>query len=411
MDFVCVIDESGSMEEGECMGLVQRTLISIVELMRDSDRLCIIGFSDFAVRKCPLLCCSFEGKKTLKERIKELSPRDNTNIVAGLKMALDVLTQRRVKNSSTAILLFTDGKNNIGDNALEECLDALEENQIEGLSVYCFGYGENLDVYMLEEVARKGNGVFSHINSPDDIQKSFALSFGELTSVVARDIQVEINTLPCKMSCTLGKIYSKDGSENFHLIDIIANQRKELIFFLVPPYLDLKASTQLAVARATIKYVANDGTSASQEVPLNVKFVKWTEFKPPKDREVFANWYRVKGGDALREARELANGRDLQAADNRLASAIDDLSSGGYATCQMVANVLNDLETARALVQSDTTWQRGGDAHFASISYSHLSQTASIIATQYASRQQEETVGRMAASKHSLYAFRQHEDS
>jgi hypothetical protein len=113
----------------------------------------------------------------------------------------------------------------------------------------------------------------------------------------------------------------------------------------------------------------------------------------------------------------MANGGYFQAADSRLCLAIDDLSSGGYAKYQMVADVLKDLEAARALVQSNATWKRGGDAHFASISYSHLSQTASIIASQYASRQQEETVERMGAQTYSLltaaslHAYRQHDES
>jgi len=393
-DFVCVIDESASMQNS-CMDLVKSTLFRLVEQLRDSDRLCIIGFSDEASRKCPLLCCSEEGKNTLKEKIATLTPQENTNIAAGLKMALETLTQRRVKNTSAAIFLFTDGRNNIGGNPEDECSEALLQLPVERLSVHCLGYGNDLDTPLLEEIANKGNGAFFHVTSPEDISKTFAYIFGGLTSVVARNITVEIQAKDGKVPCMIDKVYSKDGSSTFHLSDISANQRKDLIFFLKPSCIDLQTSTQFPVVLSTVTYFTTDGTESHQEPSLSVKFVKWTDIAPPQDSEVFSNWYRVKGGAALREARELANAGDFQAADQRLAYAIEDLDSGRYADCPMVASVLKDLKNAREKVRSEATWKQGGEAHFASISYSHQSQIASAFAPQYASEQQKESVERM----------------
>lgn len=395
IDLICVIDESGSMG-GELMDLMKHTLSCLVDQLGDTDRLCIIGFSDIAERKCPLICCTEKGKEMLKACIITLEALDNTNIAAGLQVALEVLSQRRVRNSSAAILLFTDGKDNISSNTAEACISALDQQKVQKLSVHCFGYGVDLDAYLLEQIAGHGGGVFTHVNSLEDIPKAFAYTFGGLTSVIARNIHVEVVAKPGKVPCAIEKMYSKDGLSSFNLPDISAGQRKDLIFFIKPPVMELRAPTQLTVAEALISYVANDGTESTKEVALSMKFIKWSDARSPMDKEVFTNWYRVKGADSLRVARELANSKQYQKADQRLEQAIDDLESSGYATCPMVADVLKDLEAAKALVQSDTTWERGGgDAHFASVSYSHMTQTASVIASRYASVQQEQVAGKM----------------
>jgi Mg-chelatase subunit ChlD len=47
IDLVCVIDISGSMR-GEKIDLVRKTLISLLEIINEHDRLCLIKFDDKA---------------------------------------------------------------------------------------------------------------------------------------------------------------------------------------------------------------------------------------------------------------------------------------------------------------------------------------------------------------------------
>ena len=387
IDIVCAIDESGSME-GDRLSLVQHTLMSIIDKLHPNDRLSIISFSDSAEMKCPLLCCDYEGKQTLKGCVSSFTPLDNTNIAAGFKLSLEVLSQRRVKNHSCAVFLFTDGKNNIGVNPAQDCIAALETLEIESLTVNCFGYGDDLDTQLLEEIANRGNGVFTHIQSVDDISSAFIYEFDRISTIVARNIHVQITALPCKVPCTIDKIYSKDGSCSFTLLDISLNQRKDLVFLLKSPRMEIKSSLQCSAAEATVSYTANDGTEVCKDIRLNMKFVKWTEQKSSRDPEVYVNWYRVKGGRALQSARKMADKGEFQEALLRLEYAIEDLNAGGCADFPMVNKVLGDLYSAKEYVQDQTTWERGGAPHFASISYSHQSQIASIRTGQYASNQQ-----------------------
>lgn len=53
IDLVCVIDNSGSME-GEKIENVKKTLVSLLDLMGEDDRICLILFNSDATRLCHL---------------------------------------------------------------------------------------------------------------------------------------------------------------------------------------------------------------------------------------------------------------------------------------------------------------------------------------------------------------------
>lgn len=61
IDLICVVDRSGSME-GEKIQLVRDTLIYLLELMGDNDRLCVIDFDDHATRLTHLARTTPENK-------------------------------------------------------------------------------------------------------------------------------------------------------------------------------------------------------------------------------------------------------------------------------------------------------------------------------------------------------------
>lgn len=53
IDLICVIDNSGSMQ-GEKIENVKKTLVSLLDLMGEDDRICLILFNSGASRLCHL---------------------------------------------------------------------------------------------------------------------------------------------------------------------------------------------------------------------------------------------------------------------------------------------------------------------------------------------------------------------
>lgn len=61
IDFVCVIDHSGSMG-GSKIELVRSTLKQLLEILNEKDRLCLVQFDSSSERLTPLICVS-EGNR------------------------------------------------------------------------------------------------------------------------------------------------------------------------------------------------------------------------------------------------------------------------------------------------------------------------------------------------------------
>jgi Ca-activated chloride channel family protein len=389
MDLMCVIDKSNSMK-GRPIELVQRSLMGLFTRLCERDRVSIVVFNDKAERKCPLILCTEEGKARLQNIIQAITCEGNTSIARGFIMGLEVLKRRQSPNQSVSVWLFSDGKNNRDGDPTVSCMSALQECNFTKFSVFTFGYRKSLDAKLLEALAERGNGQFHYITEEVQIGQVFAYTMGSVTSVVARDVRVTISIVSgCKVLCDILKVYSKDCSNMYVLPDIHANEQKELIFLLKPHYLQLLKNLDTPAVQVILTYTDNEGTEATSSANMNVKFFTM-EAHPvgTQDAVVFRHWFRVRGADYLREARDLATRSRFEEANQLLANGIEALRASGYVEVPLVQSVLKDMIQAKELVKSNVTWEHGGEAHFASISYSHFSQSATALTAQYASVQQ-----------------------
>lgn len=86
-DLICVIDTSGSMA-GTKIELVIDTLLYLLQLLNEYDRLCLITFNTTAERLCPLKTVTITNKPHLAGLIKSMFVGGGTNIMEGMNLAL-----------------------------------------------------------------------------------------------------------------------------------------------------------------------------------------------------------------------------------------------------------------------------------------------------------------------------------
>jgi Mg-chelatase subunit ChlD len=86
VDLICVIDISGSME-GEKLALVRKTLLSLLTMMGDQDRLCLIQFDNNAEVLVPLKRVGSHNVELMKRMVNSLEARGGTNIANGVDLA------------------------------------------------------------------------------------------------------------------------------------------------------------------------------------------------------------------------------------------------------------------------------------------------------------------------------------
>lgn len=106
-----MVDKSGSMM-GEKINLLKDTLHQILEVLNENDRLCIVEFESTAKGVVPLKRVTQNNLDTFKKGINSINAGGGTSIESGMRIACQVLNQRKFKNQVASIFLLTDGLDN-----------------------------------------------------------------------------------------------------------------------------------------------------------------------------------------------------------------------------------------------------------------------------------------------------------
>ena len=148
---VCaVIDRSGSMQttgrstNGNKMDYVKRSMYKMIDHMTEDDSLALVFF-DHTVENVDFRKMNSANKEVMRQAIAKVQPRGNTDIGAALRKAGELFAQYEggVK-SVERVMLLTDGVANIGAECPEQFAPIVSGLR-RGVSVSCFGYGEDFN--------------------------------------------------------------------------------------------------------------------------------------------------------------------------------------------------------------------------------------------------------------------------
>jgi Mg-chelatase subunit ChlD len=243
IDLVCVIDISDSMS-GEKIALVRQTLMSLLEVLSERDRLCLVQFDDRAERLTPLLRNSKQNFEVFAQKINGLDSRGGTSIADGMQLAFRVLKDRKYSNPVSSIFLLTDGLDNGADKRVQEhmiSLGLLSTN----FTIQCFGFGRDHDEDLLNNISNIKDGSFYFIDKLDTVDECFASALGGLMSVVALDVNIYVTNTALKpfenikIKKTFGKMWVQKGTTSGHMIGLLhllaGNEKGFLLEMEIPP--------------------------------------------------------------------------------------------------------------------------------------------------------------------------------
>ncbi|MCR9246663.1 MAG: VWA domain-containing protein [bacterium] len=189
LNLALVIDCSGSMEEAGKMVQVKRALTAFAERLRPDDCVTLVTYSSEARVQQP-------GRRVadgcwLRDAIAELEPGGATNLHAGLMLALREVATRARGDSSNRVLLLTDGIANRGETDAERILTDAAAFTREDIDLSTIGVGRDLDISLLDRLARGGRGLFHYVADARDVQKVFVDEHEALVAPVARRVDLE----------------------------------------------------------------------------------------------------------------------------------------------------------------------------------------------------------------------------
>lgn len=229
-----VIDRSGSMG-GDKIEQAKRAAIMALGLLDPRDILSIVAYDDkidVLVPATPL-----RDRALVQRRIEELFARGSTALYAGVKTGGEQLETYLNRERVNRLILLSDGLANVGPQTTEE-IAALGYQLIKkGISVTTLGLGMGYNEDLMTRLANVTDGNHAFVEKADDLEKFFALEFGDISSVVAQDIVIEIHIHPgCRPKRSLWRDATIEGNVvRARINQVYGGQQKDLTIELEVP--------------------------------------------------------------------------------------------------------------------------------------------------------------------------------
>jgi len=194
-NLVFLLDVSGSMNSPDKLGLLKTSLTLLTGNLTSTDRISIVvyaGASGIVLEPTP-------GNKTaaIDMALQRLQAGGSTNGAAGIKLAYQLAEQSFIKNGINRILLATDGDFNVGTTNFDALVNLVEEKRKSGIALSTLGFGSgNYNDHLMEQLADKGNGQYSYIDSLLEARKVLVDEMNASLLTVAGDVKIQLEFNP-----------------------------------------------------------------------------------------------------------------------------------------------------------------------------------------------------------------------
>ena len=166
---VLMVDKSGSMK-GEAFKQAQAAAVSFIDRLSEKDRVLVLAFGSDIV---PLGALSPKSQE-LTDKINALKAEGGTALYAAL---YDSLSRISASPGEKAVILLTDGKNDVRASSEEIKKTTLEEGlelaRKMAIPVYTVGFGEGADAEVLSRIADETHSLYQNAETPEDILKVY----------------------------------------------------------------------------------------------------------------------------------------------------------------------------------------------------------------------------------------------
>ncbi len=208
-----VVDTSGSMGSGGRLELVKRALTLLVDRLGLRDTVAIVTYGTNA--QILLRPTGVRQSEEILAAIDSLQPSGSTNAEAGLALGYRLAADNLLEGGINRVILASDGVANVGDTDPAGILDRVSWDASAGIQLVTVGVGMgNYNDVLMEQLADKGDGFYTYLNSVDDAGQLFGDQLTSTLQAVALDARVQVDFNP-----DLVEAYRLIGYENRALPD------------------------------------------------------------------------------------------------------------------------------------------------------------------------------------------------
>jgi uncharacterized protein YegL len=300
VDLICVIDVSGSMH-GEKIYQVKESLKILISLMGEKDRLCLITFSSNAKNFYNLEYLTKKNKEILEEKINQISAGGGTNILSGLKMAVEIIkSQTYNEKRVSSILLLSDGcDNESNDVELADSLKQLTKGLGLSFTLHTFGYGDDHDAKVMNKLANLRDGSFFYVQEYSKVAEYFVSVLGACVSVISKKLYLKLKVLNnnCKIIKAYGaqNLYSHETTEKYFqttLLQFICGKEYTFVLDIFVDESKVQIGEEILKLEISYESIEHDNKKINKEIIYKYE-LKDTEYIKANEEFTRAYVYSV----------------------------------------------------------------------------------------------------------------------
>lgn len=208
-----VVDVSGSMAREDRLGLVKRTLATLLRELHPGDR---VGLAVYGSRGEEILSHHDVVEEGAIERgIARLQPGGSTNAEEGLRIGYAMARRAFDPEAVNRVILCTDGVANVGRTGADSILNVIGREAEDRIYLTTLGFGlGNYNDVLLEQLADKGNGHYAYLDTDQEALSFIRRRLAGSMEVIAQDVKIQVELDPAAV-----RKYRLLGYENRDIAD------------------------------------------------------------------------------------------------------------------------------------------------------------------------------------------------
>lgn len=190
LSLAVVIDTSGSMQ-GEKIAFVREGLEQLIDGMKDSDQLALIGYSDGAQVLFPMDDV-VRQRSELREIARGLLAGGGTNLHDGLELGYREVLAEYDSGRQNRVILLSDGMPTVGITGSSSIVDMSRGYNSDGVGLTTVGLGQDFNIDLMRDLALQADGNFYFLEDTGAIDEVFQEELSFFTVPIAFELTLEV---------------------------------------------------------------------------------------------------------------------------------------------------------------------------------------------------------------------------
>lgn len=213
-----VLDRSGSMS-GSKIAKAREAAIEALHRLSEADLFSLVAYDHQVQTLVPAQ--AVRHTEGIEAQIRRIQPGGNTALFGAVSQGAAEVRKHLDAPYVHRVVLLSDGLANVGPSNPADLARLGAALLKEGISVTTVGVGTDFNEDLMTQLAERSDGNHYFVESSQDLPRIFAAELGDVLSVVARKVIIEID---CPPGIRPLRIIGREGHIQGQKIEIRMNQ-------------------------------------------------------------------------------------------------------------------------------------------------------------------------------------------